>query len=323
MQPSLRSPAVMLAKLSHRGLLSAARGRPSSPTISALFRPLCTAAPQPELTAEEREEQVNVEEGLDGRYGEWVREFNMATRTHPTALLAAMMGTEMAMLGSVYTVLSLAESVIPGDLAVAYMLNRIVKRVRMPADLAVTAGLSWAFPTYTRARLSRVLSKPFAQLALARADRSSLSSSPDAAPAARSTFMGIDAQGNVQNKWLKPVAGVMDRYGVLYAAGARLCGVASTLTLYALLRNGLDVQSVLDTMGAPELGNTAGSFAATVLLTSAIYFPACVLTAPRVAGMLAQAAPGVFGADTNPPPHTPRGPDAGSPGLPAPPKHEG
>lgn len=259
---------------------------------------------------------MNEQEGLDGRYGEWVRSFNMATRTHPTALLAAMMGTEMAMLGSVYTVLSLAESVIPGDLAVAYMLNRIVKRVRMPADLAVTAGLSWAFPTYTRARLSRVLSKPFAQLALARADRSSLSSSPTAAPERRSTFMGIDAQGNVQNKWLKPVAGVMDRYGVLYAAGARLCGVASTLTLYALLRNGMDVQSVLDTMGVPELGNTAGSFAATVLLTSAVYFPMCVLTAPRVAGILATAAPGVFGADPNPPPHTPDGPTDGSPGLP-------
>lgn len=233
---------------------------------------------------------MNAAEGLDGRYGEWVREFNLATRTKPAALLAAMVGSEFALLGTTYTLLSMAESAIPADLAVAYMVNRVLKRFRMPVDLAVTATIARLLPNFTHAKLTRVLSKPFAQLAAARR-------APADPTKPGPSFMGIDRDGNVTSKWLRPVTNVIDSYGVLYALGARLTGVASTLTIYALLRSGTDVQALTEWAGVAAAGNTAGAFAATVLLTSTAYFPVCILGAPSMARQLQQRLPMLFKAE--------------------------
>lgn len=63
----------------------------------------------------------------------------------------------------------------------------------------------------------------------------------------------------------------IDQYGLAYTFASRLLGVSIVGGLYAMLRQGMDVQAWLEEKGWGGIGEVAGTWSAAVVLSSAMY----------------------------------------------------
>ena len=165
------------------------------------------------------------------------------------------------------------------DLAIALALSRVVRRIRLPLDVAMAALLARAYPPLTQVKLSRLFTgKP----------------EPGAPP--------LPPSAGVIGRMLDAAKLVADTYGIAFLASQRMVvGLASVGCIYTLLQSGVDVQGWLAAHGMPlagVVGETAGRYAAAMCL-AALAFPATILSAGALARIVGRIRrKGVGGAHT-------------------------
>jgi len=217
---------------------------------------------------------------------------NDAIDRHPLETGVAYVLLDISSIVGVYALLHYGLHVdVPADFAIAFGISRLLRRVRTPVDVGVAALLARLYPALTQVQLTRVFA------------RFSRSQAPPGSAPPGLLMSAVAAAGRI-----------MDQYGLAFMGAQRLVGMVSVASIFALLRAGVDVQSLLDGFVAamlpsgtgatgPSLGDalavaqaatgdgtaTAGS-GANAAASAAVATPAAVLGAAEGAGGTVTAA---------------------------------
>jgi hypothetical protein len=198
----------------------------------------------------------------------WVAAINSSLAAQPLATFGSYALLDAASIAGVFSLYSALEAPIPVELPIAYGLSRLLRRVRLPVDLAAAALLARAVPALAEVKFTMALL-------------------PAAPPP--SSPLGHALAG---------VGGLVDKYGLAYLAASRcIVGVLSVSSLYLALRTGVDVQGGLaaaleawapaqakewlSEAGAAAAGQAAGCWAAAAI-TCAPLLPVNILLAAEV-----------------------------------------
>lgn len=204
----------------------------------------------------------------------FITTINTAIARAPAETLIAYVGLDALSIFSIFTLLMQTHSSlgfdVPADFALAFALARLLRKVRLPVDIAVAAGISRIYPPLTRVRISTLWAP--------RGD----------APAVTS------AQGS--SSWVSATAArageVVDKYGLAFLLSQRVfVGLPVVFALYAALRAGVDVQHMLDGMNLGALTTSvtgaAGVWAVSACAAAALY-PGVIMGAAHL-GLRARA----------------------------------
>ena len=172
---------------------------------------------------------------------------------------------------------------IPVELPLAFALSRLLRRLRLPLDVAVAAVLARAVPALTEVRIMEAM-----QLrASASPPTTALGRLLDALQLRASAAPPTTALGRL----LAGAGAMVNRYGLAYMVATRcVVGLASVGTIFAALRAGVDVQGALSAVAGWDMlsagaagagaaaGKAAGCWAASVI-TAAPLLPFNLLVA--------------------------------------------
>jgi hypothetical protein len=187
---------------------------------------------------------------------------NDAIERFPVETMVLYVASDISAIYFAYNLVDAAGYAGDADLALALAMSRVVRRVRLPLDVAVAALLARAYPPLAQVRISRLFSRGGA---------------PDAAAGPRSSTQ----------RFLDAAKRVADQYGIAFVASQRmLVGLASTAGIYVALKSGVDVQGALAAYGfelAGSAGQLAGRYAA-AMCVAALAFPGVVLGTGFLAG---------------------------------------
>lgn len=186
----------------------------------------------------------------------WVTFINSALESHGMETAVMFVALDVASVTTMYAALGAAGVTPDADFALAFALARLVRRVRLPFDIAVAAALARAFPSLAQVKISQLLFK--------RAP-----AEPGAPPA---TGLRRLAEG---------FGSMLDKYGLAFTTSQRMVGGLATVAgFYAAITHGVDVQGTLEGWGLPigEVGKIAGQWAGAVCL-AAVFYPGTVLGA--------------------------------------------
>ncbi|KAL4152593.1 hypothetical protein PRNP1_009521 [Phytophthora ramorum] len=164
-----------------------------------------------------------------------VIKLNDSIKKHPGETLAVLFASDIGSIGAMYSVLSVSGIEFSPEFALAFAASRPFRRFRLPLDLAVAAGVSKVFPAFSKVRLS--------DLAGALPNRPGPTKMPDSGMIAKAMNKAKD---------------VIDNYGAAYMMGSRLAGVSVVCTLYALIKQGVDLMPILASLG---IDSVVGLFA--------------------------------------------------------------
>ena len=193
----------------------------------------------------------------------WVAMMNDAIERFPMEMIVLYVASDVSLIFFAYNVIDALGYAGNADLAMALMLNRILRRPRMPLDLGMAALLSKAYPPLSQVNVTRLFSRSAAP---APADGTRLST---------------------KDRLIAATKEIADKYGIAYLVSKRtIVGLGSTLAIYAALRAGVDVQGWIASWGfdlAAASGQVAGRYAA-AMCVSALLFPGGILGAGFLAG---------------------------------------
>ncbi|ETM43891.1 hypothetical protein L914_10803 [Phytophthora nicotianae] len=179
-----------------------------------------------------------------------VDKLNDSIKKHPGETIAVLFASDIGSIGAMYGVISLTGLEFSPEFALAFAASRPFRRFRLPLDLAVAAGVAKIFPVLSKVRLS--------DLTGALPNRANTSTTTISSPG----FM---------SKAMDKAKEVVDSYGAAYMMGSRLAGVGVVCSLYALIKQGVDVMPILASLGMGGVGEALGGYAAAVVFGSAIY----------------------------------------------------
>jgi hypothetical protein len=215
---------------------------------------------------------------------------NASIETYPFELVAAYVALDIASILGVHQALLAAGVEAPADFAVAFALSRLLRRVRVPVDLAVAGVIAKAFPALTQVQITRVFHRVRHAEARPAGGPSGVLTTSDA-PIATAGLLNAPADSTV-GRVVSAAARLIDRYGLAFLVSQRMVvGLASVFTIYGGLRAGVDVQGWLAahdlaSAGGVAVGNVAGTWAAAACCAAAL-FPGVVLGAGALAPRLA------------------------------------
>ena len=194
---------------------------------------------------------------VEGPRPSWVAMMNDAIDNYRMETAVLYVACDIGSISMAYLLIDALGYAGSADLAVALALSRVVRRVRLPADVAVAAVLAKVYPPLTQVKLTHLFTGKPPEGALA--------------PPPPTSAIG---------KFLERVRSVADKYGLAFMASQRMVmGLASIGTIYAMMQSGVDVQGWLEAQGLPfagPVGETAGRYAAAVCV-AALMFPVTVL----------------------------------------------
>ncbi|KUF97981.1 Ammonium Transporter (Amt) Family [Phytophthora nicotianae] len=168
-----------------------------------------------------------------------VDKLNDSIKKHPGETIAVLFASDIGSIGAMYGVISLTGLEFSPEFALAFAASRPFRRFRLPLDLAVAAGVAKIFPVLSKVRLS--------------------------------DLTGALPNPGFMSKAMDKAKEVVDSYGAAYMMGSRLAGVGVVCSLYALIKQGVDVMPILASLGMGEVGEALGGYAAAVVFGSAIY----------------------------------------------------
>lgn len=184
----------------------------------------------------------------------WVLSMNEAISKQPVATVGSFAAIDALSIFAIYTLYSGAGLSVSADLAVAFGVSRLLRKVRLPVDLAAGALLARFLPSLAQVKLL-----PFFALGVQKG-------SPT---------------GGIQ-KAMAGMTELVNRYGLAYMVASRcLVGPLSVGIIYTCISTGMDVQGALQgldglflgsSVSASGVGNAAGIWAAAAL-TSAPLLP--------------------------------------------------
>ena len=200
----------------------------------------------------------------------WVKAFNRSFSQQPAVTLGSYAVLDALSIAGIFTLYSYMGVSVSADLAVAFGLSRLLRKVRMPVDLAAGALLAQVVPSLAQVQVF-----------------------PVAAPAA-----GKPPPSGTMAKAIASMQVLVNKYGLAYMVASRCCvGPLSVATIYACLLAGVDVQGALAALDSMSpvgplsgAGNTAGVWAAAAL-TSAPLMPLTMGAAVTI-GRIAQERKG-------------------------------
>jgi hypothetical protein len=187
------------------------------------------------------------------------RELNDSFQKQPLRAVASVVACEIATIYGTHLMLTLAGVQVGSAFAMAFAINRTLRRLKTPVDLVLAAALSRAFPAFSAVKLTPMLDLAYRRL----------------------------LPGSVPGPALVRVRAILDQYGASYFVAARWSGVISTCVIYACLSQGVDIDSMLEWLGASKsAGAVLGTWAAAVVGSAAafpltVYIGGAVL-APRL-----------------------------------------
>jgi hypothetical protein len=153
----------------------------------------------------------------------------------------------------------------------AFGASRLLRRVRLPLDLAVAGVLAKAFPSLTQVRISALLGSV---------------GGGGGAAAAGSKVPASGRSGNWFTRAAEASRAVVDGYGLAYLAATRcVVSLASVSSLYLAIRSGVDVPAALDALfalfpgGGAAGGGAAGAIAESKIAQAAGVWAVAAVTA--------------------------------------------
>ena len=137
---------------------------------------------------------------------------------------------------------------IPVELPLALGLSRLLRRLRLPLDVAMAALLARAVPALTEVRIIEAMqmrasaAPPTTALGRLLAPTSALGRLVDALQLRASAAPPTTALGRL----LAGAGAMVNRYGLAYMAASRVGGLATVGAIFAALHAGVDVQGALN-----------------------------------------------------------------------------
>eukprot|EP01134_Creolimax_fragrantissima_P000968 CFRG0968T1 len=240
-----------------------------------------------------------------------VEKINNAFINYPQESLVWGICGEIVTIYSSYTLLKLSGVVVPTDFALAFVLSRPLRRVRLPLELLAARGLAKAMPTLAQVRISLLYRAAMPWSPVPTTPDSTTSCTPTPTEAEQqSSSIGSNSSSIISsnpvtnsNKVMgaakragQMVIDSIDSYGAAYIVGSRLVGISIIFSIYGSLHMGLDVQSTLHTYGfgdAERIGTVLGTWAAAVTMSSA-FLPATLASTAYTAPIMAKARKSIF-----------------------------
>jgi hypothetical protein len=244
---------------------------------------------------------------LEPQHPRWVVLMNDALKRYPLECGMGYIFLDATTILTLYSILTFGFNVVvPVDFALAYGLNRLLRRFRLPLDALVAALLVRAFPHLRLVNVTHsfhAIAAAFSFQSHASTTKSSgatgsgaastvtSANPPPLAAEAPSPFSSILKGPFEAIKKLGSLAAhVLDSYGLALLIAQRcIVSLGSTCLLYALLSYGVDVEAHLEVLGiSAEIGGAASKWAAAACLAAPL-FPAVLLGSARLAPLLAKA----------------------------------
>jgi hypothetical protein len=201
---------------------------------------------------------------------------NKAIDEVPRATFASMMVLDIGTVFAANAALHAVGATASAEFALAYAISRVIKRFRLPLELACAAPLARAVPALPRVRVVKLMMPDYER--------------PDVMPSVRFSMDTLRQPGQLLKDLTAISLAVVDKYGLAYTVTSRWVGCAIITALYGLLVAGVDVQGFLAGYGMAELGTSAGTFGLAVAMTSAVY-PATIAATAYIAHPLGRAVP--------------------------------
>ena len=237
---------IMLRRLSRTSIL---------PAHACALPPRCVApsfqrrrhlgrAPQPPSAASAPPERLPPAPAADVAPPAWVSRLNASLSAYPVETGASYVALDMLSVVSIY-VLCTSHLSIPVDFTLAFGIARVLRRVRLPLDVAMAGFLARVMPSLRRVRITSAL------LGAIGGRRHQPPSSTPSLPLGRVLGGTTDADQNSGSSMLSAAGRLMDTYGLAYLVSQRM--VMSLLTVggvYVLLQLGVDVHGVIARVAA-------------------------------------------------------------------------
>lgn len=176
-------------------------------------------------------------------------QLNYALQTFPHQTFGLLFASDILSIYGFYELLNVTQVPISSEFALAFVVSRPLRKLRLPLDLAFTAGVAKLWPATTTIHLGSALQQ-----------------------------LAQKTNPNLNPGWFHRAfhraSSVLDQYGAAYLIGSRVAGVVVVGTLYGLLGfSQLDLTTYLhETWGIdPTSADTVGTWAAAVVLSSAVY----------------------------------------------------
>jgi hypothetical protein len=214
---------------------------------------------------------------------------NDAIANYRVEMIVLYIAADIASISVAYGVIDALGVTGSADLALALGISRLLRRFRMPLDVAVAALLTRVYPPLGMVKVTRLFSSGGGG-ASSPPPPAAAAAAPPAAPAGAgaSAAAAPAAAAPAAPTLLERAKALADRYGLALLVSQRmLVGLASVGLIYALLRSGVDVQGWLASHellpgaalpGAGATGELAGRYAAAMCL-AALGYPGVVLGA--------------------------------------------
>ncbi|RYG56985.1 hypothetical protein EON66_01520 [archaeon] len=219
---------------------------------------------------------VTLREPLPPRTGNRiVDELHAALWRYPLTTSLVYLYHNGAYAGILYAGLWLAGVPAPSELGMAFMINRLTRRFRIPLILALSALVVRVRPVYGKLQLTKLMTMPLASLKdqVEAADAAAAGSQAGAAsptsrmatPSTADEQPMTPLQAKVGRGVLKAVdmmnmGGLLDKYGLAYVLCGRAVSTVSILSIYWLLSTGTDVSWMMEYVG--EAGETVSAWTA-------------------------------------------------------------
>lgn len=201
---------------------------------------------------------------------------NRAIDEVPRATLACMIAFDIGTVFVANSALHAVGATASAEFALAYAISRVIKRFRLPLELACAAPLARAVPALPRVRVVKLMMPNYQR--------------PEVLPTVRFSMTTLRNPGKLFQDLSALSLAVVDKYGLAYSIASRWLGFSIITALYGMIVAGVDVQGFMESQGMAAVGTTAGTFGLAVAVTSALY-PATIAATAYAAHPLARAVP--------------------------------
>ena len=157
------------------------------------------------------------------------------------------------------------------EFAFAFAISRLVRRFRLPVEIAVAKGMKTMAPVLATVRILDLFSK------LTPGKEKTSTCESETRDQSKMSFL---------EKGSNYVYDTVNQYGLCYFLSSRLVGVVVVFGIYESILLGVDMSPLIEYFGAEKVGDVLGTWAGAVVIAGTLY-PATFLllvTLHRISG---------------------------------------
>mmetsp|Transcript_27405 Transcript_27405/g.49418 ORF Transcript_27405/g.49418 Transcript_27405/m.49418 type:complete len:376 (-) Transcript_27405:49-1176(-) len=210
-----------------------------------------------------------------GRWSKFASNWNTTLARRPQEAMATYLAAQSSTWLTLYTALSLSGAALlfPPELAAGWMVARLTKKLRQPANIALAAVAVRYVPALSEVKVSPLVTGFVADKKTREVWHAKRMEMEKNLPAVRPVMDGI-------SKGAAYLQGPVDKYGLSLFFSGKVSSIGTIGISTALISNGVDLQSILAEWGIDGgLGDVAGTLAGAAVLNAfltPVHFLACV-----------------------------------------------